>query len=235
MVSDERTTMNCSVCGAANEAGAVFCYQCGSRLRQADASPAPTTGPTVDLSRGSRGSEYADTPAPSSLDEFGHGSSDQTTTDDLQPLLAREEPRARTYAEPPARSDPFGGGFGEPAPQLPAAPAPSSARVYQVPSNPSGQPYVVGPITPSTRTSTLATIALVLGVISWFLVPFIAAIGAIILGHMARTEIRRSAGQVSGDGLALAGLILGYLNVGLIGLGILAFCLLVPMLGMAFS
>ena len=43
---------------------------------------------------------------------------------------------------------------------------------------------------------------------------------AIITGHMARSEIRRAPERLEGDGLALAGLILGYsmLVIGTIGI-----------------
>jgi hypothetical protein len=42
---------------------------------------------------------------------------------------------------------------------------------------------------------------------------FVAAIPAVILGHMARRQIRRT--REGGDGLALASLILGYIGLGL--------------------
>ena len=36
---------------------------------------------------------------------------------------------------------------------------------------------------------------------------------AVIFGHIARKEIRNSRGQISGDGLALAGLIIGWISL----------------------
>lgn len=72
------------------------------------------------------------------------------------------------------------------------------------------------------RTSTLAIISLVSGIISWVMLPVLGPIVAIITGHMARSEIRRSQGQVSGDGLAIGGLILGYLQLGMLILGVIA-------------
>jgi Domain of unknown function (DUF4190) len=61
-----------------------------------------------------------------------------------------------------------------------------------------------------TRTSTLAVISLVAGILGWTLLPLLGSLGAIITGHMARSEIRRSAGTVEGNGLAIAGLVLGW-------------------------
>ena len=60
------------------------------------------------------------------------------------------------------------------------------------------------------RTSNLAIISLVSGILGWTFLPFVASLVAIVTGHMARAEIRRSAGTVQGDGMAMAGLVLGY-------------------------
>mgnify|MGYP001442057078 CR=1 FL=1 len=65
------------------------------------------------------------------------------------------------------------------------------------------------------RTSTLAIVSLVTGVLGWTLLPWVGAIVAIITGHMARSEIRRDPENLEGDGLAVAGLVLGWLMVGL--------------------
>ena len=75
--------------------------------------------------------------------------------------------------------------------------------------------YAPPPMTPAPRTSTTALISLISGILSWFLLPFLAAIVAIITGHMAKNEIRRSGGMVTGNGMATAGLVLGYLQIGL--------------------
>jgi hypothetical protein len=75
-----------------------------------------------------------------------------------------------------------------------------------------------------TQTSNLALFSLILGILSWVFLPFIAAVGAVITGHMARREIRGAAGRFTGEGLATAGLILGYLNL---GLSLLFLCLFV--------
>jgi hypothetical protein len=63
---------------------------------------------------------------------------------------------------------------------------------------------------PIKRTSTLAIISLVSGLLGWTLVPFLGSVAAIITGHMARAEIRREAETTEGDGLAIAGLVLGW-------------------------
>lgn len=42
-----------------------------------------------------------------------------------------------------------------------------------------------------------------------------ASIAAIILGHLALADIKRTAGQMAGRGMAIAGLLLGYAGIGL--------------------
>ena len=92
---------------------------------------------------------------------------------------------------------------------------------------------------PAARpTSTTAIISLVSGILGWTLLPFLGSIVAIICGHMARAEIRRSNGAIDGDGLAVGGLVLGWLSVALGVLSVLAivlffggFAVLLAMLG----
>jgi len=59
-------------------------------------------------------------------------------------------------------------------------------------------------------TSAMAVIAMVFGVLSWVVLPFVGAIVAVVTGHLARSEIKRAQGTVDGDGLAIAGLVLGW-------------------------
>ena len=65
------------------------------------------------------------------------------------------------------------------------------------------------------RMSTLAVVSLASGLLGWTLVPVIGSIVAVITGHMARSEIRRDPNGVEGDGFAVAGLVLGWLMIGL--------------------
>jgi hypothetical protein len=58
------------------------------------------------------------------------------------------------------------------------------------------------------ETSSKAVISLVCGLL--FFVP-LAFVAAIVFGHLGLSEIRRSAGRLKGEGIAIAGLVLGYL------------------------
>jgi hypothetical protein len=75
---------------------------------------------------------------------------------------------------------------------------------------------------PTPATSGLAIASLVLGIGGLTLLPLIGSIAAIILGYMARSDIRKRPGEVTGDGLAMAGLVMGWIAVGLSILGLLA-------------
>ena len=70
-------------------------------------------------------------------------------------------------------------------------------------------------------TSQNAILSLVFGILGWMACPILCAIVAVILGHMARAEIRRSGGSIDGDGMALVGLLLGWVHL------ILAFLVIV--------
>ena len=74
------------------------------------------------------------------------------------------------------------------------------------------------------QASSLAIVSLVSGIACWFVLPLIGAIIAVITGHMAKKEIRESAGRLSGVEMANAGLVLGYVHL---ALSVLAVCLIV--------
>ena len=69
------------------------------------------------------------------------------------------------------------------------------------PTPPPAAPYAAAPAGP--RTNTLAIVSLVLA--------FFVSLGAVICGHIALSQIKRT-GE-NGRGLAIAGLILGYLGL----------------------
>lgn len=66
---------------------------------------------------------------------------------------------------------------------------------------------------PAPTTNGFAVASLVLGILGWTLLPFLGSVGAVIFGHMARSQIRRAASLQDGDGLAVAGLVLGWLSI----------------------
>ena len=88
---------------------------------------------------------------------------------------------------------------------------------YSASSN-NGQYYQQQP-QPVQGTNALAISSLVCGIIGW-IIPILFALLAIIFGHVARSQIKRS-GQ-GGAGIALTGLIMGYIQIAVMGLFIAA-------------
>jgi hypothetical protein len=88
------------------------------------------------------------------------------------------------------------------------------AIVADLPAGPAGHmmPYqgYYPPAMPAQPTSGLAIGAMVCGIAEIFTLGF-AAVPAVILGHLARAQIRRTGER--GDGMAIAGLVLGYLGI----------------------
>jgi hypothetical protein len=69
-------------------------------------------------------------------------------------------------------------------------------------------------------TSTLAIVSLVSAILGFTFVPVIGTIVALVTGYMARSETRSIPPRTSGDGLATAGIIMGWIQVGLLVIGI---------------
>jgi competence protein ComGC len=79
------------------------------------------------------------------------------------------------------------------------------------------------PPVPQLKNSPLAIWSLVLGIVAVFLCfgP-LAGIPAVICGHLALNKIRGSGGMLKGQGMAIAGLVMGYIGVSMIVVGLLA-------------
>lgn len=76
-------------------------------------------------------------------------------------------------------------------------------------------PLAVGP----AETSGKAIVSLICGLFLFF---FPASVVAVVFGHLSLSEIRRSAGRLKGDGLAIAGLVLGYAGLAVFPILIIA-------------
>jgi hypothetical protein len=75
------------------------------------------------------------------------------------------------------------------------------------------------PLAPAAHgapTNTLAVVSLASGIISWFALPIIGGAVAVVAGHLAKSEIRRT-GEL-GHTYATIGLILGYLHLAVVAL-----------------
>ncbi len=89
--------------------------------------------------------------------------------------------------------------------QSPASTAPGPYPAGGYPTYGYGQPSPYPAI--RKKTNGLAIAALVCGIAG---IIFITAVLAVVFGFVARSQIRRSSGTQGGEGLALAGIILGF-------------------------
>src|SRR5690606_20550389 len=79
--------------------------------------------------------------------------------------------------------------------------------------------YPVAP--PPAPTNVMAVLALIGGIGGLTLLPLLASIAGVVFGHIALTQIRRDP-ALGGRGMALTGLILGYIGLFFAVLGIIA-------------
>jgi hypothetical protein len=112
----------------------------------------------------------------------------------------------------------------EPAPGLPATPqAARGMPGYNVVSDHlSGSPAAAPAGTPRS-TNGLAIAAMVLGIV-W--VYWLGSILALIFGYIAKGQINGSAGRQGGKGMAIAGIVLGW-----VGVATLLLCIVLFMVG----
>ncbi|MEZ0580597.1 DUF4190 domain-containing protein [Nocardioides sp. MH1] len=131
-----------------------------------------------------------------------------------------EEPQEQAPPPPPPPSSPYGQGsapYGQPA---------SPYQPYGAPSPYSGYP------TPP-QTNGLAIASLIVSIASIPVCCGLAGIVGAILGHVARKQIRTQPNQ-TGEGMALGGIIVGWIAFGLSLVGI-AFYVVAIIIGISAS
>ncbi len=201
----------CNECGQGNPDDAAFCVQCGTTLTGQQGGPDTGEAPPEGT---------AGVPAP--------------------PPVGAEPESAGT--EPGTPSPPVGeeggeaaGGEGGPAPPpgVPSGPPPPPGvprvQAGTPPPPPDvGQPYTPGPPPPAyapgppgyvpvphQQTDGMAVAALILGIAGFFFCPLVGVL-AVIFGYMGRRNIRESGGRLGGEGFCLAGIILGFIQIGIV-------------------
>jgi type IV pilus assembly protein PilA len=75
------------------------------------------------------------------------------------------------------------------------------------------------------ETSGKAIGSLICGIFFWL---FPAAVAAVVLGHLSLSQIRKSAGRLKGEGMAIAGLVLGYTGVAVIPIVLIIAAIAIP-------
>jgi type IV pilus assembly protein PilA len=105
------------------------------------------------------------------------------------------------------------------------SPVGSGVRAPSVAAPGAGGSFATAPPLADAPTSGKAIASLVCGIFTFF---FPASIAAIVLGHMSLSEIRKSAGRIGGHGIAMTGLVLGYLGIAIIPLIMIVAAIAIP-------
>jgi hypothetical protein len=93
-------------------------------------------------------------------------------------------------------------------PQPPQGPPPGQQPGYG--AQPPGQQQYQAPGPQGGGTNGLAVASMILGIL-W--ICYIGSVLAIIFGHVALSQIKKSGDTQGGKGMAIAGLVLGYLGI----------------------
>ncbi|MCO8272522.1 DUF4190 domain-containing protein [Actinoplanes sp. TRM 88003] len=136
------------------------------------------------------------------------------------------------YGSQPSSGQPYGQPYGAPSSGQPYGSQPSSGQPYGQPSSygqdaykqPYGQPGYGGGYAPPATTNTMAILSLVFA--------FVFSPAGIVMGHVAKKQIRQTGEQ--GDGLATAGLWLSYIFTSIYAL-ICAFYVVVVVIAVGSS
>ena len=80
-----------------------------------------------------------------------------------------------------------------------------------------------GGIPQAVPNSGTAIVSLIFGILGLTFFPLIGSVVALITGYAARNEIKESMGTLGGDGMATAGIITGWVGIGLAIIGCCVF------------
>jgi uncharacterized membrane protein len=73
-------------------------------------------------------------------------------------------------------------------------------------------PYEYG-VPAQPKVAGLAVASLVLGILGFFALPLVAPILALVFGYVALSQIKKANGWLTGRGMAIAGVVLGWLGL----------------------
>jgi Domain of unknown function (DUF4190) len=184
----------CGSCDSKNPGEALFCMRCGASLG-APGGRADTEPSPPHMPPGSE-------PPPHEPPAAEH------------PMLG-----IHTAGHPPTP-----GIHSEAPPPMPAAnagpetPAAASTAVHPPPQV---LPTAYPPVSMPLQTDGMAIASLILGVIGLATCFNITGVLAVIFGYVAKKKIRESNGTLGGDGLATAGLIIGWIDIAIMVLFII--------------
>ena len=219
--------MKCPNCGVEITENRRFCGKCGTDLATPQpaaqpAAPAPS-GPTPGAPPAAWGNPTPGAPPAAWGSPSGPAAAAPPPPLPPYPPPGSAAPAAEPdpFAPPDLRgAGPYGGQPGYPPPGYPppgyppgSYPPPGYPPPGYGPQGYAGQPPWAG--YPQARaTNGFATASLVLGLVGW-LPCGIGSVLAVVFGFVARDQIKRSQGGQGGSGMALAGIILGFVAIAL--------------------
>lgn len=163
--------------------------------------------------------------APTTFEEPAKNDFDEAATV-IQPAFqpSFEQPAPSPFDQPSA---PAASPFDEPSAPAPSpfdaapqaapmeqwAPPPAPEPSWQNQEIGSNTPFSPPPTGAAGENKTLAIVSLVLAILSFVCLGFLGSIPAIILGFMQRSKVKNNPSEFGGAGMAMAGIIIGALNV----------------------
>jgi hypothetical protein len=145
--------------------------------------------------------------------------------------VSQQDPTQQTASNPDSFAPAHpGAGYGQAPYGQPAYQAPGYPQAgYAQPGYPVSQQPAYG-YAPAPPNNGMAIGSLVSSIVGMVMVPIIGSIIGVVLGHMARKAIRER-GE-GGDGMAVAGLVVGYVGLGIWAL-LLLFVFFIPLVFLA--
>jgi hypothetical protein len=169
--------------------------------RKANAMSQAPPPPPPPPPNGGQGQDFPPPPPPPNPGQGFPQTPQQPPQNQGQP--AQGQPvQGQNYAQPPN----------------PQAPQGQGQNFAQAPNQPMpGQPYSqLPPGSRGAETHALAVVSLILSIVSFVMcLGWFASVPAVICGHIAMGKIKRDPSSFTGSGVALSGVIVGYVNIGL--------------------
>ena len=185
----------CDQCGQGNTDDAAFCVQCGAGVTPGGATQPPPGGIAPPIQ--------------------GEGP---------EPLMS-----AASEGGPPPGGEPGAPGTMPPPPDMmpppPGVVPPPPGMLTGPPHTQGPPPPPGGPVPPPgyypqvprpAPTEGMAIASFVMGIGGILVCPLVFGVLAVVFGYIARGHIRESGGHMQGDSFATAGIILGFIQIGIV-------------------
>lgn len=123
--------------------------------------------------------------------------------------MSYQDPSQPPYSQPPYGQPPYA------PPPPPAYPQQGMPATGYMQPGPAGQPQMANYVQPvvAIAPNGLALTSMIAGIVSLVLCGAVAGIVAVITGHLALSRANQLPPQLARRGMAIAGLIMGYISI----------------------